>query len=65
MIGIDQYGSVYPNLGPYPRKALMQRIGIKHVERMYIDKNDGTTAHVGYVIGGCWISLYTAWERPA
>ena len=65
MIGIDQYGTVYKNLGPHPRKALLERLDRAHAERIYIDKRNGPPVHVGYYIAGRWISLYTAWERPA
>jgi len=57
-IGIDQYGQHYDNLGKYPRKALIEKIGNQHVEKMYVDKKDGSTKHVGYTIGRLWITLY-------
>ena len=66
-MGRDQYGHTYHDLGQHPRKTLCERLGRRHVAKMYVDKRDGGTAHVGYVIGGRWITLYQveAWERGA
>ena len=66
-MGIDQYGHTYHGLGAHPRKALMERIGVKHVDRMYRDTKGGGTVHVGYVIGGLWITLYKVepFRQPA
>ena len=57
-MGIDQYGHTYHNLGEYPRKELLSRLGYKKAEKMYRDKKDGSTVHCGYVIGRFWIELY-------
>ncbi len=64
-MSIDQYGQTYHDLGPHPRKELINRIGSKHVSKMYHDKNDGSVVHVGYVIGQHWCTLYevTPFER--
>lgn len=67
-MGRDQYNRDYHNLGKHPRKALMERLGRKHVSKMYVDsKSGGPPKHVGYVIGGLWITLYRVmpWERRA
>ena len=63
IIAIDQYGQRYLNLGKYPRKALCDRLGRKHVSKMYCDDGNGKSNHVGYVIGGHWLTLYnvTPW----
>jgi hypothetical protein len=58
IMGIDQYGKTYHNLGKYPRKALLERLGYTTAQKMYRDKRDGSTAHCGYVIGRMWIELY-------
>ena len=58
IMGIDQYGQTYHNLGPYPRKALMDRLGRSSASKMYVDGKDGIAIHVGYVIAGLWITLY-------
>lgn len=59
-LGIDQYGTTYRNLGEHPRKALAQRLGFspKSARKVYQDKKDGRTVHVGYAIGHYWILLY-------
>lgn len=57
-MGIDQYGTVYHNLGNHPRKELMKRLYISHVSKMYRDYADGSYSHVGYILGGLWITLY-------
>lgn len=57
-MAVDQYGATYHDLGEHPRKELMTRLHCKHVDKMYCDGNDGTTYHVGYIIGGLWLSLY-------
>lgn len=54
-MAIDQYGTTYHNLGPYPRKALLERFYRKSAHKMYIEP-DG--AHIGYVIAGHWLTLY-------
>jgi len=58
ILGIDQYGTIYHNLGKYPRKELLNRLGYTNASKMYRDKKDGSTVHSGYVIGGYWITLY-------
>jgi hypothetical protein len=58
-IGIDQYGTTYHNLGQFPRKELLIRLGRRHASKIYVDKKNGTTVHIGYIIGSLWITLYT------
>lgn len=58
-MGIDQYGETYHNLGKFPRKALLARVGPARVSKMYADDRAGRTFFVGYVIGTLWITLYT------
>lgn len=57
-MAIDQYGQTYHHLGKHPRKELMERLGCQHVNKIYLDKKDGRTVHVGYVIGQHWCTLY-------
>ena len=57
-MAIDQYGQTYHDLGSHPRKKLIERIGSGHVSKMYLDKKDGGSVHVGYVIGQHWLTLY-------
>lgn len=66
-MAIDLYGNTFHNLGKYPRKALLERLGYKSAQKMYVTNKDGETIHTGYVIGGNWITLYKieAFERKA
>lgn len=57
-MAIDQYGNTLHALGPYPRKALLERLGRKHADRMYVDDSEGRPHHIGYVIAGRWLTLY-------
>lgn len=65
-MAIDQYGTTYHGL-KHPRKDLLERLGYTHAHKMYQEKKDGSTVHVGYVIGGLWLTLYKVEpvERPA
>lgn len=56
-MAIDQYGHHYDGLKD-PRKDLLNRLGKKHVEKMYRDDKDGKSYHVGYIVGGLWLSVY-------
>lgn len=57
-MAIDQYGQTFHDLGPYPRKALLEALNRKHASKMYVDKVDGSSVHIGYVIGGHWLTVY-------
>ena len=67
IMGLDQYGDTYHDLGPHPRKALVERLGGGRVAKMYVDTKDGATKHIGYVVGRLWVTLYTSerWEIDA
>jgi hypothetical protein len=58
-MAIDQYGQTYHSLGKHPRKALLDKLCRKHASKMYIDSKDGKAYHVGYIIGGLWLSVYS------
>lgn len=58
-MAIDQYGQAYHSLGEHPRKALLTRLGKTSAQRMYRDKKDGKSVHIGWIIGGLWLTLYT------
>lgn len=64
ILGIDQYGHNYNNLGKHPRKALLEMLSATSAQKMYQDKEDGSVVHCGYIIRGLWISLYKIelWE---
>lgn len=57
-MAIDQFGKTYHDLGKHPRKALLERFGRRHAERMYLDMRDGRTVQTGWVIAGRWCSVY-------
>lgn len=57
-MGIDQYGRTYHNLGRWPRRELLNRLGRKRASKMYVDR-DGSVVHAGYVIAGLWVTLYS------
>ena len=35
------------------------------VNKMYVDKKDGSTKHVGYVIGDHWLTAHIPYEGAA
>ena len=57
LLYIDQYGYKY-----YAStvKELRSQIGMggSRVSKMYVDKVDGSIAHIGYVIGQYWLTAY-------
>jgi hypothetical protein len=61
---VDQYGNMF-----YAKtvKELRSKIGMggSRVSPMYIDKKDGTTVKIGYVIGGHWLKAFQPCETPA
>jgi hypothetical protein len=65
-LAIDQYGNkiVFQTDTRHPRKALLEHVGGKHAQKMYVDKLDGSSVHVGYIVAGCWWKIYnvTSWE---
>lgn len=56
-MAIDQYGQTYHDLGPHPRKALLDRLGYHKADKMYQDTTSGPL-HCGYVIGKLWLDVY-------
>lgn len=52
---IDQYGNKF---SARSRKELCEKVGRKNAAAMYCDKNDGTVAQVGYVVGQHWLSAF-------
>lgn len=57
-MAIDQFGNAYHDIGPHPRKALLERFGRKRAKKMYVDTKSGESKHVGYIIAGRWLRLY-------
>ena len=58
MIAIDQYGIIFKIKGVHPRIELCTAFGTLKAEKMY--QNDGE--HIGYIIAGHWLKLYTITE---
>lgn len=56
-MAIDQYGQHEHDLGPHPRKELLQRCGRKSAKRMFVDTKDGVK-HIGWVIGDRWFRVF-------
>ena len=57
-MAIDQYGQHIDDLGPHPRKALMERLGYSHAQKMYNDTKSGPPVHTGYVVGPFWCRVF-------
>lgn len=57
-IAIDQGGRYYPLFSNYPRKELMEKLGRKHANKMYVDSKKGISYHIGYVIAGKWLTIW-------
>lgn len=64
-VAIDQYGTRLYLHGKHPRKLLLEQLNRKHASKVYLDKKDGGTVHVGYIVAGSWWSLYRLVENPA
>lgn len=58
-MAIDQYGNTYHGL-TYPRKELAEQIGchVSTLQKMYVDKADGSVAHVGYATAKMQFRLF-------
>ena len=58
---LDQYGNRW-----FARtvRELREQIGGR-VSRMFCDKADGSTVHVGYVVGQHWCTAFRPYEREA
>jgi len=57
-MAVDRYGNTHHNLGPHPRKRLLELLGRSHADKVYIDGPDGLPKHAGYVIAGRWYDVY-------
>lgn len=62
MLYIDQYGNKW-----HARTVseLREQIGGGKISKMYIDKADGRTVHIGYIVGQHWCRAYMPVELPA
>lgn len=59
---VDQYGDTV-----YARtlKELQEKAGGGKIDKMCVDKTDGSTVHTGYVVGKRWFEHYKKIEVPA
>lgn len=62
MLYVDQYGD---RVAACTVRELRDQVGTGKVSRMYRDKKDGKTCHVGYVVGHRWFTAYVPYEREA
>jgi hypothetical protein len=59
---IDQYGGkVYARTA----KELKQNAGPGRLFKVYVDRKDGATYHVGYGVGRRWFAVWCEMEVPA
>jgi len=65
-MGIDQNGTCWHELGKNPRAELLRRLDRKSARKFYRDSKDGGCRHVGYIVSGLWIELFTVcpWDSP-
>lgn len=63
-LAIDQYGQHF-NIKKSPRKELLEQLGATHAEKMYVDTKNGEAKHIGYIINGLWLTVYTVsdWSK--
>lgn len=59
---LDQYGHFW--IASTVRE-LCDRLGYSRASKMYIDKKDGSTVHIGYVVGPHWCAMFQPVERAA
>ena len=58
-IAIDQCGTVYKLKTKHPRKELLIGFGATKADKMYIDLPNGQTKHIGYIIQGRRLTIYS------
>ena len=66
-MAIDQWGQTEHDLGPHPRKELLRRYNRKSSRKVYVDKKNGGTVHIGWIVAGHWFTVYRVerWEKSA
>jgi len=67
-MAIDQFGeTLHLGFVKHPRKALIEKLGVRSAVKMYVDKKSGGSVHCGYIVRGRWYRLYEVfpWEKPA
>jgi hypothetical protein len=56
-VAVDQFGMVFKLKTCHPRKEL-KTLFSGRVSKMYVDLKSGETKHIGYIVGGSWLTLY-------
>ena len=54
MIALGNLGTRISLKGEHPRKELMEALGAKHVDKLYLDTAEGEIEHVGYIVAKEW-----------
>jgi hypothetical protein len=64
MLYLDQWGNRW---WAKTVKELREQIGMggSRVSKMYVDKKDGRSVHIGYVVGQHWLTAYQPMEEEA
>ena len=65
ILALGHRGTKHLLRGLHPRSELLDACYRKHADKIYVDRCDGTIAHVGYVVGGEWFILYrlAEWKK--
>jgi hypothetical protein len=61
-MAIDQYGQTYHLGAGRPRKLLLDYFCRKSARKMYVDRKDGSTRHIGYIVAGLWLRVLQVHE---
>jgi hypothetical protein len=64
IVARNEYGETLRLPGKHPRKELLAALDRRHADRIYIDRRDGSTAHIGYIVARRWWTLYAPIEKP-
>jgi hypothetical protein len=48
-----------------PRKQLLEHFSVNKCRKMFVDKTDGSSAHIGYIVSRRWFRILEvhSWER--
>lgn len=57
-VAISDYGNSIMLKTMHPRKELLNILGYKRADKIYMDTKEGAE-HIGYVIGRQWYTVYT------
>jgi hypothetical protein len=57
-IARDQFGKTWDCFTDHPRKELLEQLGRRHADKIYVDRKDGSARHVGWIIAGLWLTVW-------